>query len=45
MCSQARRATIGAVVKCYAGKHGRTIVFTETKREADELSQDADITV
>ncbi|KAJ1469826.1 P-loop containing nucleoside triphosphate hydrolase protein [Baffinella frigidus] len=26
-----RRATIGAVIDCYAGRTGRTIVFTETK--------------
>eukprot|EP01135_Chromosphaera_perkinsii_P012096 Nk52_evm34s2579 gene=Nk52_evmTU34s2579 len=41
-CSwQERAATLKDVVKVYSGGHGRTIIFTETKREANELTIDA----
>jgi ATP-dependent RNA helicase DDX21 len=40
-----RAATIGSIVNCYAGAHGRTIIFTETKKEADELARDTGIKV
>ncbi|KAJ8318485.1 hypothetical protein KUTeg_003576 [Tegillarca granosa] len=33
-----RAATIGDVIQVYSGKHGRAIVFCQTKREADELA-------
>ena len=36
--ASARRATVGAIVAAYAGRNGKSIVFTETKKEADELS-------
>jgi ATP-dependent RNA helicase DDX21 len=35
-----RARTIGDIVLCYAGQHGRTIIFTETKKEANELALD-----
>jgi ATP-dependent RNA helicase DDX21 len=35
-----RAQTIGDIVLCYAGAHGRTIIFTETKKEANELALD-----
>ena len=34
-----RAATIGDVLKVYSGKHGRSIVFCDQKRDADELAQ------
>ncbi|XP_020494232.2 nucleolar RNA helicase 2 [Labrus bergylta] len=39
-----RAAVIGDVIKVYSGSHGRTIVFCETKKEANELSMNASIT-
>ncbi|XP_007938866.1 nucleolar RNA helicase 2 [Orycteropus afer afer] len=38
-----RAAVIGDVIRVYSGYHGRTIVFCETKKEAQELSQNASI--
>ncbi|XP_028405033.1 nucleolar RNA helicase 2-like [Dendronephthya gigantea] len=32
-----RAATIGDVIQVYCGAHGRTIIFTQTKNEANEL--------
>ena len=29
---------IGDMVMCYGGKEGRSIVFTDTKREANDIS-------
>lgn len=34
-----RAAVIGDVIRVYSGFHGRTIIFCETKKEAQELSQ------
>lgn len=34
---QERVATIGDVIQVYCGAHGRTIIFTQTKNEANEL--------
>ncbi|XP_006889064.1 PREDICTED: nucleolar RNA helicase 2 [Elephantulus edwardii] len=38
-----RAAVIGDVIRVYSGYHGRTIVFCETKKEAQELSQNTSI--
>uniref|UniRef100_K9IZK0 Nucleolar RNA helicase 2 n=1 Tax=Desmodus rotundus TaxID=9430 RepID=K9IZK0_DESRO len=38
-----RAAVIGDVIRVYSGFHGRTIIFCETKKEAQELSQNASI--
>uniref|UniRef100_A0A8C8HXE1 RNA helicase n=1 Tax=Oncorhynchus tshawytscha TaxID=74940 RepID=A0A8C8HXE1_ONCTS len=38
-----RAAVIGDVVQVYSGSHGRTIVFCETKKDANELSMNASI--
>ncbi|XP_021167725.2 nucleolar RNA helicase 2 [Fundulus heteroclitus] len=38
-----RAAVIGDVVQVYSGSHGRTIVFCETKKEANELALNASI--
>ncbi|CAL8363379.1 unnamed protein product [Gadus morhua 'NCC'] len=38
-----RAAVLADVIQVYSGSHGKTIVFTETKREADELSADPTI--
>lgn len=38
-----RAATLGDVVQVYSGKHGRAMIFCQTKREADELATSADI--
>ncbi|XP_061820236.1 nucleolar RNA helicase 2 [Nerophis lumbriciformis] len=38
-----RAAVIGDVIQVYSGSHGKTIVFCETKREANELSLSASI--
>lgn len=38
-----RAAVIGDVIRVYSGFHGRTIVFCETKKEAQELSQNVSI--
>ncbi|KAM9409636.1 nucleolar RNA helicase 2 [Pholidichthys leucotaenia] len=38
-----RAAVIGDVVQVYSGSHGRTIVFCETKKEANELAMNASI--
>nr|XP_046240621.1 nucleolar RNA helicase 2 [Scatophagus argus] len=38
-----RAAVLGDVIKVYSGSHGRTIVFCETKKEANELSMNASI--
>ncbi|XP_046839345.1 nucleolar RNA helicase 2-like isoform X3 [Xenia sp. Carnegie-2017] len=36
-----RASTIGDVIQVYCGAHGRTIVFTQTKKEANELVLDS----
>lgn len=36
-----RAAVIGDVIRVYSGFQGRTIIFCETKKEAQELSQNA----
>ncbi|XP_036885036.1 nucleolar RNA helicase 2 [Sturnira hondurensis] len=38
-----RAAVIGDVIRVYSGFHGRTIVFCETKKDAQELSQNVSI--
>uniref|UniRef100_A0A3Q3JE35 RNA helicase n=1 Tax=Monopterus albus TaxID=43700 RepID=A0A3Q3JE35_MONAL len=38
-----RAAVIGDVIQVYSGSHGRTIVFCETKKEANKLSMNASI--
>ncbi|XP_020351090.1 nucleolar RNA helicase 2-like isoform X2 [Oncorhynchus kisutch] len=38
-----RAAVIGDVVQVYSGSHGRTIVFCETKKDANELSMNTSI--
>ncbi|KAM3625718.1 uncharacterized protein V6R79_016525 [Siganus canaliculatus] len=38
-----RAAVLGDVIQVYSGSHGRTIVFCETKKEANELSMNASI--
>ncbi|KAJ8013710.1 hypothetical protein DPEC_G00032610 [Dallia pectoralis] len=38
-----RAAVIGDVVQVYSGSHGRTIIFCETKKDANELSMNASI--
>ncbi|XP_042360575.1 nucleolar RNA helicase 2 [Plectropomus leopardus] len=38
-----RAAVLGDVIQVYSGSHGRTIVFCETKKEANELSLNASI--
>lgn len=38
-----RAAVIGDVIQVYSGSHGRTIVFCETKKEANELAVNASI--
>eukprot|EP00126_Sphaerothecum_destruens_P002408 Sdes_comp15846_c0_seq1m4932 len=41
-CSwQERASTLKDVVKVHSGGHGRTIIFSETKREANELAMDS----
>lgn len=43
-CSyQDRAATIGSVLQVYSGKHGRAMIFCETKRDADELACSSEI--
>lgn len=34
-----RAAVIGDVIRVYSGHQGRTIIFCETKKDAQELSQ------
>uniref|UniRef100_A0A8C2SSL6 RNA helicase n=1 Tax=Coturnix japonica TaxID=93934 RepID=A0A8C2SSL6_COTJA len=38
-----RAAVIGDVIQVYSGSHGRTIVFCETKKDANELALNASI--
>lgn len=38
-----RAAVIGDVIRVYSGFNGRTILFTETKKEAQELAQNSSI--
>jgi len=38
-----RAAVIGDVIQVYSGSKGRTIIFCETKKEADELSMNPSI--
>lgn len=33
-----RASAIGDVIRVYSGNHGRTMVFCQTKRDADELA-------
>lgn len=38
-----RNSSIADVVNCYGGRHGRTIIFCETKREANEILLKAEL--
>ncbi|KAJ7324260.1 hypothetical protein JRQ81_017280 [Phrynocephalus forsythii] len=38
-----RAAVIGDIIQVYSGSHGRTIIFCETKKEANELALNASI--
>jgi len=38
-----RNGAIGDIVLCYGGSHARTIIFTETKKEANEIMLEAHI--
>lgn len=38
-----RAAVIGDVIQVYSGSHGRTIVFCETKKEANELALNSSV--
>ncbi|XP_039593510.1 nucleolar RNA helicase 2-like [Polypterus senegalus] len=38
-----RAAVIGDVIQVYSGSHGRTIIFCETKKEANELAINSSI--
>lgn len=38
-----RAGTIGAVLNVYSGKHGRSMIFCQTKKDADELACSSDI--
>ncbi|KAG7279172.1 hypothetical protein CRUP_022367 [Coryphaenoides rupestris] len=38
-----RAAVMGDVIQVYSGRHGKTIVFCETKKEANELSMNQSI--
>lgn len=38
-----RAAVIGDVIQVYSGSHGRTIVFCETKKDANELAMNSSI--
>ncbi len=38
-----RASTIGSVLQVYSGKHGRAMIFCETKKDADELACSSDI--
>eukprot|EP00045_Choanoeca_perplexa_P012086 m.130555 g.130555 ORF g.130555 m.130555 type:complete len:751 (+) comp15877_c0_seq4:153-2405(+) len=38
-----RNAVIADVVQMYSGAHGRTIIFTQTKKDANELALEADL--
>lgn len=40
-----RASTIGAVLQVYSGKHGRSMIFCQTKKDADELCTSSDIQV
>ncbi|CAK6979882.1 nucleolar RNA helicase 2 [Scomber scombrus] len=43
-CHWSQRASVIAdVIQVYSGSHGRTIVFSETKKEVNELSMNASI--
>jgi superfamily II DNA/RNA helicase len=43
-CSyQDRSSTIGSVLQVYSGKHGRAMIFCQTKKDADELACSSDI--
>ena len=43
-CSYHDRATtIGNVLQVYSGKHGRAMIFCQTKKEADELACSSEI--
>lgn len=38
-----RNGAIGDIVLCYGGQHARTIIFTETKKEANDILLEAHI--
>ena len=38
-----RASTIGDILKVYSGQHGRSMIFCQTKRDADELVVDSAI--
>jgi len=38
-----RNSAIGDIVLCYGGQHARTIIFTETKKEANDIMLEAHI--
>lgn len=43
-CSyQDRASTIGSVLQVYSGKHGRAMIFCQTKKDADELACSSEI--
>jgi superfamily II DNA/RNA helicase len=43
-CSyQDRPSTIGSVLQVYSGKHGRAMIFCQTKKDADELACSTEI--
>ena len=43
-CSyQDRASTIGTVLQVYSGKHGRAMIFCQTKKDADELACSSEI--
>ena len=46
MCPwQVRAQTIGDLVRVYGGSNGRTIIFTETKKECDEMAVNPALTL
>lgn len=38
-----RASTIGSVLQVYSGKHGRAMIFCQTKKDADELACSSEI--
>ncbi|XP_067996273.1 nucleolar RNA helicase 2-like isoform X1 [Melanerpes formicivorus] len=43
-CRSSQRAgVLGDIIQVYSGSHGRTIVFCETKKEANELAMNASL--
>lgn len=37
---QSRKSVLSDVVQVYSGAHGRTMIFTQTKRDANDLALD-----